>query len=911
VKPNDFHRVFSSKKTEWSQPTQSRLFITVLLVLLPALCAGDTWQGLYPVGWPSLSGVEERIEERGGEAAATAADLWQRALLSRTQSDRLAAERAAAHAQQLSDAGDSAEALRFLILGAWGRLGFDRSRAIRQLDEIAELPHLAKDTFAKGLLQMAIAERFLWTDDHRATQAALIRAKTAFEDSGHPEWQALAHTRQLLSLNKFTRFDELRTTAEAIARDAEGLALAQALYWKGEALLGTGRVNESIQLADTVFDILREYEPTALTIAALSLRARAHLANANPHLAKAHSQEAIRTAHHLGRLDLIADLKTELALAHLQMGHKDAAEQAVRQAVERHAAHGADRRRAVPHILFAEMAMRKNDFTRAKIHFQRARVYALLGQREWRIRIYEGLYETARREGDASEALRHFTRASELRKQLHESIWEERLRTNTAELEEMSRSREAAAFAQTENFRAESRRQEARIRNLLLLGMVLSLLLVFLLWHRYTAQREQNRLLLLAAQKARQAEIRETEANRAKTEFLANITHEFRTPLNGIIGMASLLQETQLDADQKECVRIVHDCGNNLLRIIGDILDLSRIEAGHFLFDAHVFDLPASLRAIIEKYARIVPQRGVAWSAEISPEIPRYVFGEESRVRQIVESLLDNAIKFTPKGFIRLRVTSSLERSAEGEDRVSLECLVEDSGIGISSQLQGEIFRAFRQADLSNTRQYSGAGLGLTMAHRLSELMGGSVRCESEEGKGSRFTATLSLPVRPNGPRATGESSLPPVRLDRLAATNSGNSRETERTIRVLLFRVGRNLRTSLGSALESLGLPYEASNEGDHLREAISSRAADIVFLRLTEDDWADTIDWIEELLEENVTPTTPAPYLIGLDATGIPNVVKSAFAAGFDEVIPTRGSAARLPTVLLKTGLFSSGIS
>ncbi|MCC5839182.1 MAG: hypothetical protein JJT96_03575 [Opitutales bacterium] len=881
------------------------------MVTLPRLAGGDTWQGLYPVGWPSLRSVEERIEEMGGEAIVSIEDLWQRALLSRTQSDRLAAERAAAAAQRIAEAGDSAEALRFLILEAWTRLGFDRGRAIRQLDEIAHQPVLANDTFAEGLLQMAIAERYLWTDDHRAAQEALGRAKAIFAKSGQTEWSTLAQTRLLLSLSKFSRYEDLRTTAEEMAKDAEGLALAQALYWKGEALWGMGRVNESIDLANTIFNLLGEHEETALTIAALSLRARAHLAKANPHPAKAHSQEAIRSAHQQGRLDLVADLKTDLALALLQMGNKADAEQTVRQAVERHAAHGADRRRALPHILLAEMAMRKNDFARAKIHFQRARVYALLGQREWRIRIYEGLYETARREGDAPEALRHFSRASDLRMQLNDSIWEERLRAATAELEVISRERDASVLAQTKSFRAESRRQEARIRNLLLLGMVLSLLLVFLLWHRYSAQREQNRLLLVAAQKARQAEIRETEANRAKTEFLANITHEFRTPLNGVIGMASLLQETKLDADQRECVRIIHDCGNNLLRIIGDILDLSRIEAGHFQFDAHTFDLPACLRASVEKYARIVSQRGIAWSAEISPEIPRYVYGEESRIRQIVENLLDNAIKFTPEGFIRLHISASLQKSGEGEEQAYLECMVEDSGIGISTQLQGEIFRAFRQADLSNTRHHSGAGLGLTMAHRLAELMGGCVRCESEEGKGSRFTAILALPVRQKNPRAIGASSLPPVKLERLVTDDPQKSGEAERPVRVLLFRVGRNLRTSIGSALESMGLSYEASNEADHLREAFTSRSADIVFLRLTEDEWSDSIEWIEDLLEEDLGGSTPAPYIIGLDATGIPNVVKSAFAAGFDEVIPTRGSAARLPTVLLKTGLFSSGIS
>lgn len=905
--------MFSLKTAGRRKRNRNRIIIPVLLAILPVLARGDAWQGVYPQGWPPLRTVEERIEAKGGATEASLEDLWQHALLTRTRSDRLAAEEAAATNRFLAETGDSAGAVRFEILEAWARLGFDRSRAIRQLDEISRHPDLAEGSFEDGLLQLAIAERYLWTDDYRATKEALVRAGVIFERAGHADWQALAKTRALFAQRKFSRYSELFAAAKDLKKNAEGLALAQAHYWKSEALLGQGHPDKALVAVDKIFDLLAEHEKTALTVAALSLRARVHLANANPHLAKAHSQEAIRMARHQNRLDLLADLKTELALAHLQMGNKDAAEQAVRLAVEGHAAYGANRRRAVPHMLIAEMAMRKNDFTRARIHFQRARIYALLGQREWRIRIYEGLYETARREGDAAEALRHFSRASELRQQLNDSLWEERLRAATAEVERISRSKEESVLAQTESFRAESRRQEARIRNLLFLGMVLSLLLLLLLWHRYTAQREQNRLLLLAAQKARQAEIRETEANRAKTEFLANITHEFRTPLNGIIGMASLLQETRLDSEQQECIRIVHDCGNNLLRIIGDILDLSRIESGHFHFDPQVFDLPALLRKTTEKYARLIPQRGLAWSAEITDELPRYVYGEEARVRQIIENLLDNAIKFTPEGFIRLTVNARIERpdQTQPEDTAHLEFVVEDSGIGISSKLQGEIFRAFRQADLSNTRHHGGAGLGLTMAHRLAELMDGSVQCRSEEGKGSRFTATLSLPVRHKGPQPTKEFTLPPVDAQRLAAADTPQTREASRSVRALLFRVGRNLRTSLGGTLERMGLPYEASNEADHLREAFRSHTAEIIFFRLTEDEWPDTIEWVEELLEEEVARGGPAPYIIGLDATGIPNVVKSAFAAGFDEVIPTRGSAARLPTVLLKTGLFSSGIS
>ncbi len=246
-----------------------------------------------------------------------------------------------------------------------------------------------------------------------------------------------------------------------------------------------------------------------------------------------------------------------------------------------------------------------------------------------------------------------------------------------------------------------------------------------------------------AKRQAEQARVAAEKANQAKSEFLANMSHEIRTPMNGILGFAEVLMHQQLDVQQEESVKIIQQCGEQLMELINDILDLSKIESGKFTLEETDFSLRKLIYEAISVVEPKLLEKDVEMKITIAPNLPDDFKGDPTRIRQILSNLLSNAAKFTHEGFVKLTVSHN--SSANEDRRFNLKFMVEDTGIGITKDKLALIFEAFTQADGSTTRKFGGTGLGLTISKNLAQLMGGGMTVESEENQGATFVFTIPL----------------------------------------------------------------------------------------------------------------------------------------------------------------------
>lgn len=275
--------------------------------------------------------------------------------------------------------------------------------------------------------------------------------------------------------------------------------------------------------------------------------------------------------------------------------------------------------------------------------------------------------------------------------------------------------------------------QELRVQALS--GAAVSLALIaLLLWGLATRRGHQTERI---ARKLEQALAETQRASQAKSDFIAMVSHEVRTPLTAILGHAALLERTPLDARQRDGLAVIQSGGDSLLHLLSDVLDMSRIEAGRLELREDIFDVEEILDGVALLFASRAEAKGLELSVTAESGMPSKVRGDASRLRQVLVNLVSNAVKFTDSGYTRIWA---------GFDEGAIRVAVEDSGPGVSDEARSRIFDAFTQAEAGSDRAYGGAGLGLTISRRLVEAMGGSLTLESS-AKGSRFEVSVPLEV--------------------------------------------------------------------------------------------------------------------------------------------------------------------
>ena len=300
--------------------------------------------------------------------------------------------------------------------------------------------------------------------------------------------------------------------------------------------------------------------------------------------------------------------------------------------------------------------------------------------------------------------------------------------------------------------------------------------------------REHFAVILTERQSVKDAETsmrKAEEAAQAKSDFLAMMSHEIRTPLAGLMGCARLLLDTRLDDVQKDYAQTVHQSGDALLSVLNDILDFTKIEAGRLELEQADFNVRALVEGVVSLLSARAQEKGLSLTVMAKPDLPERLMGDSTRLRQILLTLLGNAVKFTEYG----EISVSLEVLAMGNpERVWLELSVQDSGIGIPKDILPRLFRPFAQADTSISRRFGGTGLGLAISRRLANLMGGDIAVQSRLGEGSRFTLGVPLglvhsPSQPLAELRQPDHSGPPLKV-LLAEDNPVNQKVASAILR-------------------------------------------------------------------------------------------------------------------------------